>query len=310
MEYNLTLLTNNTQLHNTSILFTTKDVEQFTIKLMLLSDHNGINIYDHRRSGYQLVLQSPIELEFNDIEKVQNEVLKQFPNDVIQYTPKLIDVATKVIINNKSIIDLYNNFNSNVLCSAYSDNVNVIETVSRMKRLNMNEDEVVQIDPMQTVFRLSDIRKRNIFPNINFIIKGNSVHVLENVLTHMSFEKTVYSIGYDSYVSLSPHVGFIETKQGLIVWFVSQHIIVSDMDNRVNAFDPVIKHNTNINTNLLIKNFQDVLDDFNFVSISIIENRSIYSFEDDVLIFIGDFPGDAVTSTIKDKYQKCISLYK
>jgi len=312
MNYRLNLLTKRDDVFNIGISFTSTNAIQFTIQLSCLKDENGVNIFDFRRGGYPLVLISPFDLDATDLEKIHSEILKDVKG-VFQHTPKQVDVISKSI-SNETFSTLFSQFGSNALCSSYPNNyihnlTDFIETLPIKRLLGNDDSTILTLDPDQTVFRLSDIRNRNIFPNINLILRDGYIHVLENVLSHNQFEKTLYLINLDSYVSLSPHVGYIETPDSLCIWMVSAHILAGDISNRTNTFDPDIKHNVEINTTLLIDAFQRILEELKFISIAIIENRSIYSYENETIVFIGDFPGDIVTSKLKQNYLDCIKHY-
>lgn len=308
MDYRLNLFTKLDDFFQLEISFKDLDTTTYPMQLFAMQDENGVKIYDHRRNAYQLVLRSPIPLDQDSLQKIYNEIKRSVKN-IFEITPRFVDVVS-LSQYRAPFSACFEKFGRNILCSKYRDDeiqdntaADFIDT-NGIKRLNY-DGPIVRLNPEQEVFRLSDIRHKDTFPSVHCVLKDDHVHVLENTLDHKRNEQTVFVV-HDDYIALSPHVGFIQTYDNLFVWFVSGHILVPNLNEREIHFDPDIKHMTKINTTFLLERFQEVLKTLNFVTLSTIPDTSIYSFEARTLVFIGDFPGDAVTTDIKEKYLSCI----
>lgn len=308
MEYRLNLYTKNPDFFEIAISFTDLDNTDYDIRLHTIRDQNGAKIHDKRRNAYQLVLTSPIVLDEESIKRIYNEIKRTVKN-IFEITHRYIDIVSESRYDNCQFSDCFNRFGKNILCSEYPGNeiqdvTRHLVEISEIKRLNY-DGQVVKVMPKQEVFRLSDIIHKDTFPNVHCVLKDGYMNILENTLDHKRNERTVFTIG-DDYVALSPHVGYIQTYDNLYVWFVSAHVLIPNLFERIKHFDPDIKCMTNINTTNLLERFQEVLKALNFVTVSTVHNRCIYSYEAQTLVFIGDFPGDVVTVDIKEKYLACM----
>lgn len=308
MDYRLNFYTKLEDFYQLEISFQDTDTVTYPLSLFVLHDDNGNKIFDHRRYAYQLILRSPIILDEDSLEKIYKEIRRTVKN-IFEITPHYVDVVS--LTQDKSTFsECFETFGRNILCSLYNneDIQNVTSpdfiTTNHIKRLNY-DGPIVQLNPEQEVFRISDIRHKDVFPRIHCVLKEDTLHILENILDHKRNELTLYVIG-DDYIALSPHVGFLQTVDNLFIWFVSSYILVPNLSERQRHFDPDIKHMTKINTTYLLERFQEVLKELNFVTINTIHNKSIYSFEGDTLVFIGEFPGDVVTTDIKEKFLSAI----
>lgn len=306
--YVLNLFTQREDFFRIEISFKDLDMTTYRMGLLPLHDQKMNYIFNHRQNAYQLALQSPIPLSPSSIEKIYKEI-KQNVKDIYEIKPRFIDVVSLSQFDG-TFSDCYKMYNNNILCSNYRfpqiedvTNQDFIDT-THIKRLDYT-GPLVQLNPEQEVFRLSDIRYKDTFPNVHCVRKNGVIHILENTLDHKTYEKTVYVI-HDDYIALTPHAGFIQTHDNLFVWFVSIHILVPNLAERRTAFDPDIKHVSKINTSVVLERFQEILQTLNFVTASIIHNKSIYSFETGTLVFIGHFPGDAVTTKIRENYLACL----
>ena len=309
MEYRLNLYTKNPGFFEIAISFTDVDNTDYDIWLHTIQDKNNVKIHDKRRDAYQLVLASPIVLDAESIKRIYNEIKRTVKN-VLEITPRYVDIVTESQYDNLQFSDCFDRFGRNILCSEYPDNE--IQNVTRdlvqineIKRLNYEDGRVVKLSPKQEVFRLSDITRKDTFPSVHCVLKDGYMNILQNTLDHKRNEHTVFTIN-DDYVALSPHVGYIQTYDDLYVWFVSAHVLVPNLTERIKHFDPDIKCMTKINTTNLLERFQEVLKTLNFVTVSTVHNRCIYSYEAQTLVFIGDFPVDVVTIDIKEKYLACM----
>lgn len=304
MEYRLNLYTPNSKFFQIEIAFKDVDTTTYPLSLYPMQDENGVKIYDTRRNGYQLILRSPIPLDEDSLTKIYNEIKRSVTKDIFEVTPRFVEILSKSQYD-MTFSDCFEKFGQNILCSRYPNNnieklTNDFIECKIIKRLNY-DGPIIQVNPEQEVFRLSHICHKDVFPNVHCVLQDNIMNVFENTLDHKRTEQTVYVI-HDDYISLSPHVGYIQTRDDLFVWFVSSHILVANLSERQTQFDPTYKYMTKINTSNLLERFQEILRTLNFITVSTIYNRSIYSYESRTLVFIGDFPGDAVTSDIKEKY--------
>lgn len=308
MDYRLNLFTKNAKFFKLEISFKDLDTTTYNLSLDTLRDKNGTKILDHRRNAYQLVVNSPIALDTESMQRIYNEV-KRSVKGIFEITPRYVDIVTQSRYPHQTFTNCFEQFGRNILCSNYPSNEiqdvldDYIDTKD-IKRLNY-EGDVVKLIPEQEVFRLTDIRLKDTFPSVHCVLKNDCMDIFENILDHKRDELTVYII-HDDYVSLSAHVGYIQTYDNLIVWFVSGHILIPNLNERQRHFDPIIKCMTKINTSNLLERFQEVLKALNFITVSVAYNKSIYSYESQTLVFIGEFPGDAVTIDIKEKYLSCI----
>jgi hypothetical protein len=308
MEYRLNLYTDNPDFFEIAISFTDLDNTDYDIRLHTLRNENGAKIRDKRRNAYQLMLTSPVPLDQESMKRIYNEI-KRTVKKVFEITPRYIDIVSESQYDNTQFSDCFERFGRNILCSEYPNNdiqditTDLVET-SEIKRLNY-DGQIVKLNPKQEVFRISDIIHKDTFPSVHCALKDGYMNILENTLDHKRNEHTVFTIS-DDYIALSPHVGYIQTYDDLFVWFVSTHVLVPNLAERRKHFDPEIKCMTKINTANLLERFQEVLKALNFITISTVYNRCIYSYESRTLVFIGDFPGDVVTIDIKEKYLACI----
>lgn len=301
MDYRLHLYTKTREFFDISILFTDTDGQQNTLNLYKNKQ------YDYRRHGYQLILSSPIQFNEENLLKIVDEIKRSVPKIFI-VVPNLVDIST--IVLEKSISECYEAFGENVLYSVYNYNHirNIIDfgDTKHIKQFEHN-DNVISVDPDQEVVRLSNIRVKDIFPSAHCIQKNwlsnnnNNIHLTFNTLNHLHFEHTILVVG-DNYVSLSPHVGYIEERDNLVIWLVSEYILVPNLFEREPSFDPEEKFMTEINTEILLERFQEVVKELGFVSVSVIPNKTMYTFESRTLVFIGDFPGDVVSRGIHRNY--------
>jgi hypothetical protein len=308
MEYRLNLFTKDEDFFEIAISFTDVDNTDYDIRLHTLRAENGSKIFDKRRNAYQLMLTSPIALDQESLRKIYNEI-KRTIKHVFEITPRYIDVIVESRYADCQFSECFERFGRNILCSEYPNNEiqdisdNLID-INEIKHLNYN-GPIIKLNPKQEVFRLSDIIHKDTFPNVHCVLRDGYMNILENTLDHKRNEHTIYTIG-DEYIALSPHVGYIQTHDDLFVWFVSAHVLVPNLIERRRHFDPEVKYMTKIDTTNLLERFQEVLKALNFITVSTVHNRSIYSYESQTLVFIGDFPGDVVTIDIKEKYLACI----
>lgn len=300
MEYRLNLYTTKHDFIDLKLKLINTDVDQYTLNVGILTDEYKNKIFDHRREGYQLILNSLIPLNDDDLVRVYNEI-KGSVEDVMEVIPSFVDIQSEFVCD-WGFDKCYEVFDENILCSVYNDNdlraILDFNDENHIKR-SLNEN-IVKIDPKQEVFRVSNIRKKDIFPSSHCVKKSGMTYIGHNFLDLKHTERTLLVVG-QNYISLSPHVGYLEYDD-LVIWMVSEHILVQSVWDRTRDFDGVQKYMCEIDTTNLLEYFQEVINELGFVHVSIVPNKSLYSVESGTVIFIGDFPGDAVTPTIHKKY--------
>lgn len=298
--YRLNFYTKNKNFIDVNVSFIDTYAEQYTLTLSILTDGNGNKIYAPRKDGYPLVLTCPITFDEENLRLILAEIETQV-RDMKRFVPRYVDVVCENVPYN--LLECYELYNENILCSVYPDNCidNFIDIENRHIKRFEEDKTVIRMEPDQEVFRMCNIRKKDIFPCVNCIRQFDNTYVTFNALDLKYNEHTMLVMG-DNFVSLSPHVGYLEFDDNLVVWLVSEHILVRDVYNRDIDFDVVEKHMGKIDTVNLMERFQEVIKDIGFICVAEIPNTSLYSYEFETLVFIGDFPGDVVSTAIHQKY--------
>ena len=274
------------------------------VVFILAQLHKDGRRMDVRRGAYVIELLSMVEISRQNLNNILTSLNNYDVENFKQIFPTKYDVSN-VTETQMSLEEAFEQFGA-ILYSHYPSNYiyNSAYPISCVRMLN---NKKISIDPDQEVIMFSKLRNHS--PNIeyNLISFGKYENYLaRNTLMHMKGEPIVFVVD-DDYVALSANCGYIQYNNTL-VWLISKHILVSNINDRTSSFDAEILHS---NVQNALPDFKNMLLYYNVLSTITTDDESIYTYDNntEVLYFVGNFPCQQTDPAIERIYIETIKLY-
>lgn len=283
MEYKTNIYTKENSHFSYDIVVTPPHGEAISV-----SAYNNLDMYDHRRGGYQVFLRADDVLPQRDINKILMSIYNYHLEKFQFIFPTYVDVIFAKPFPGGGLLNATFDLHKSLYYSHYSPSF-VYNDGYPLTRAIMFDGSILKLDPDQEVIFYTSIKLRNKRPCANVIAFGDEIEYLtENTLVHKTYEQIVFVVGEEyNYVSMTRNCGYFVYRDQLVIWLVSLHTIIASIDeNYATNRNAMYTETPDVNV------FADAMEEFNVLERIETEGDSVYALDISrrLLFFSGKFP--------------------